>query len=249
MSIAPGPKKATKKDRAKLAAAAAGVAALALIACDAQPAPTLTPDDATRQVTVVGTGEEQGAPDTLTVDAAIEFLAPDGPAAMNQTNERQRAVIDALVGAGIDPKDVATTEADLQPQYGPEDNVITAYRATNSIDVTIRDLDLAPEAIGLIVNIGGNAARINSITYSIEDDSQLVRDARAKAFENAKDRATQYAELSGLDLGKVISISESGGAAPIPPMQAPRAMMEAAVPLEPGEQTVAFDVTVIWELT
>lgn len=249
MSIAPGPKKATKKDRAKLAAAAAGVAALALTACDAQPAPTLTPDDATRQVTVVGTGEVQGAPDTLTVDAAIEFLAPDGPAAMNQTNERQRAVIDALVGAGIDPKDVATTEADLQPQYGPEDNVITAYRATNSIDVTIRDLDLAPEAIGLIVNIGGNAARINSITYSIEDDSQLVRDARAKAFENAKDRATQYAELSGLDLGKVISISESGGAAPIPPMQAPRAMMEAAVPLEPGEQTVAFDVTVIWELT
>ncbi|MCH9728101.1 MAG: SIMPL domain-containing protein [Actinomycetia bacterium] len=248
MSIAPGPKKATKKNRAKLAAAAAGVAALALTACDAQPAPVADPDDA-RQVTVIGAGQVQGAPDTLTVDASMEFLAPDAPAAMNQTNERQRAVIDALVDAGIDRKDVTTTEADLQPQYGPEDNVITAYRATNSIDVTIRDLDLASEAIGLIVNIGGNAARINSITYSIEDDSQLVRDARAKAFENAKDRATQYAELSGLDLGKVISISESGGAAPIPPMQAPRAMMEAAVPLEPGEQTVAFDVTVIWELT
>ncbi len=247
MSIAPGPKKATKKNRVKLAAAA-GVAALALTACDAQPAPVSDPDDA-RQVTVVGTGEVKGAPDTLTVDASVEFLAPDGPAAMNQTNERQRAVIDALVGAGIDPKDVATTEADLQPQYGPEDNVITAYRATNSIDVTIRDLDLAPEAIGLIVNIGGNAARINSITYSIEDDSQLVRDARAKAFENAKERATQYAELSGLDLGNVISISESGGATPIPPMQAPRATMEAAVPLEPGEQTVGFDVTVVWELT
>ena len=33
------------------------------------------------------------------------------------------------------------------------------------------------------------------------------------------------------------------------PMQAPRGMMEAAVPLEPGQQTVGFSVTVIWELT
>jgi uncharacterized protein YggE len=31
-------------------------------------------------------------------------------------------------------------------------------------------------------------------------------------------------------------------------MQAPRAM-ESAVPLEPGQQTVEFAVTVIWELT
>ena len=228
--------------------AAAGVAAAALTACDAQPDPASTPDAGTRQVTVVGAGQVQGAPDTLTVDASMESIAPEATAAMDQTNDRQRAVIDALVDAGIDRKDLATTEADLQPQYGPENNAITAYRATNSIDVTIRDLDLASEAIGLIVSIGGNATRINSISYSIDDDSQLVRDARARAFEDAKSRAAQYAELSGLDLGKVISISESGGATPPQPMPAPRGMMEAAVPLEPGEQTVGFNVTVIWEL-
>ena len=95
---------------------------------------------------------------------------------------------------------------------------------------------------------GGDAARINSIAYSIEDDSQLVRDARERAFEDAKDRAAQYAELSGLSLGKVISISESGGVPPPVPVQAPRAL-EAAVPMEPGQQTVGFSVTVVWELT
>lgn len=231
-----------------IAFAAAVMAAAGLTACDAQTGPTLTPDSDTRQVTVVGSGQVQGTPDTLTVNASMEFLGADATAAMNQTNDRQQAVIDALVGTGIDRKDIATTQADLQPQYGSDGTTISAYRATNSVNVTIRDLAKASDTIGLIVSTGGNATRINSISYSIEDDSQLVRDARARAFEDAKDRANQYAELSGLTLGKVISISESAGPIPPIPVQAPRAM-EAAVPLEPGQQTVGFSVTVIWELT
>ncbi|QZT62411.1 SIMPL domain-containing protein [Mycolicibacterium austroafricanum] len=230
------------------ALAAVAATAAALTACDAQSGPTLEPGADSRQVTVVGAGQVQGTPDTLTVNASMEFVGPDATAAMNQTNERQQAVIDGLVELGIDRKDIATTAADLQPQYNSDSTSITAYRATNSVNVTLRDLGRASDAIGLIVATGGNATRINSISYSIEDDSQLVRDARARAFEDAKDRAAQYAELSGLNLGKVISISESGGPTPPVPMQAPRAM-EAAVPLEPGQQTVGFSVTVIWELT
>ncbi|MDW5611693.1 SIMPL domain-containing protein [Mycolicibacterium sp. D5.8-2] len=230
------------------ALAAAAATAAALTACDAQSGPSLEPGADSRQVTVVGAGQVQGTPDTLTVNASMEFVGPDATAAMNQTNERQQAVIDGLVELGIDRKDIATTAADLQPQYNSDSTSITAYRATNSVNVTLRDLGRASDAIGLIVATGGNATRINSISYSIEDDSQLVRDTRARAFEDAKDRAAQYAELSGLNLGKVISISESGGPTPPVPMQAPRAM-EAAVPLEPGQQTVGFSVTVIWELT
>jgi uncharacterized protein YggE len=231
-----------------IAVAAAGMTVAALAGCDAQSGPTLQPSADTRQVTVVGEGQVQGTPDTLTINASMEFLGPDATAAMNQTNERQQAVIDGLTGLGVDVKDIATTAADLQPQYGSGSTSISAYRATNSIDVKVRDLARASDVIGLIVNTGGNATRINSISYSIEDDSELVRDARARAFEDAKDRADQYAELSGLDLGKVISISESPGSAPPVPFQAPRAM-DAAVPMQPGQQTVGFSVTVIWELS
>lgn len=76
-----------------------------------------------------------------------------------------------------------------------------------------------------------------------------MKDARARAFEDAKNRAQQYAQLSGLSLGKVLSISEAAGATPStggPAAPAPRASM---VPLEPGQQTVAFSVTAIWELS
>ncbi len=102
--------------------------------------------------------------------------------------------------------------------------------------------------LAVIVGAGGDATRINSVSYSIADDSQLVKDARARAFQDAKNRAEQYAQLSGLKLGKVISISEaSGGASTMPPAP-PRGGTAENVPLEPGQQTVSFSVTAVWEL-
>jgi uncharacterized protein YggE len=200
-----------------------------------------------RQVTVVGAGQVQGVPDTLTADVGIEFTAPDVTAAMNQTNDRQQAVINALTGAGVDRKDISTTEVSLQPQHDSSADIITGYRANNSIRVKIHPTDKASHVLAVIVGTGGDATRINSVSYSIADDSQLVKDARTRAFQDAKNRAEQYAQLSGLKLGKIISISEASGAASnMPP--APRGGIAESVPLEPGQQTVSFSVTAVWQL-
>lgn len=234
-----------------LVLAAAGVT-LALSGCDAASGPAPAADSDLRQVTVLGSGEVQGAPDTLNVNASIEFIAPDVTGAMNQTSDRQQAVINALVDAGVDRKDISTSEVSLQPQFsGAPDSpqAIVGYRASNSIDIKIRQLDAASQALALIVSSGGNATRINSVNYSIDDDSQLVRDARSRAYNDAKERAEQYAQLSGMGLGKVVSISEAQGPTPPTPLPSTRGAEMAAVPLEPGQQTVGFTVTVVWELT
>lgn len=226
--------------------AAAMAATMALSGCDAPSPVQANP----RQVTVVGSGEVQGMPDTLTADVGIEVTAPDVTAAMNQTSERQRAVIDALTARGIDAKDISTTSVSLQPQYG-ENSVVTGYRADNSIRVTIRELDGASATLATVVTAGGNATRINSVSYSIDDDSALISDARARAFTDAENRARQYAELAGLSLGTVISISETSGSIPMPtavPMPRSGAPMAADIPLSPGQQTVSFAVTAVWEL-
>jgi hypothetical protein len=235
--------------RRSIALAAAGLAVM-VSACDKHnvPPPAANP----RQVTVIGSGQVQGVPDTLTADVGIEFTAPDVTTAMNQTNDRQQAVINALVGAGMDRKNIRTTAVTLQPQYSnPEPAgtaTITGYRATNAIQVKIHPTDTASKMLALIVSTGGDATRISSVSYSIADDSQLVKDARARAFQDAKNRADQYAQLSGLRLGKVLSISEATGSTPTAgaPPAPPRAAF--AVPLEPGQQTVSFSVTAVWEL-
>lgn len=229
-----------------MCAAATAAAAAVLAGCDSRPASPVGAN--ARQVTVVGSGAVQGAPDTLTADVGIEVVAPDVAAAMAQTNERQQAVIDALKAGGIDAKDISTATVSVQPQYG-DNSAITGYRANNAITVTIRQLDKAPGALASVVDAGGNTARITGVRYSIEDDSQLVSDARARAFADAENRAAQYAELAGLSLGKVISISEAPEANPPRPAPIPQGAMAAGVPLEPGEQTVSFAVTAVWELS
>lgn len=234
-----------------LVLAAAGLAIAGIAACDKAPSPLSTTSTATtpRQVTVVGSGQVQGTPDTLTANVSLEATAPDATAALNQTSSRTQAVIDALVGSGIDRKDISTSQVSLQQQFGDNANPV-GYTASNSLTVKIRKIDSASSSLALISTTGGNNTRINSVNFTIEDDSQLVKDARNRAFNDAKERAEQYSELSGLDLGKVISISElpAGGAPPPAPM--PRgAMADAmAVPVEPGQQTVGFSVTVVWEL-
>lgn len=235
--------------RRSIAVAAAGLTVAAASACDEQ-SPAHSGANP-RQVTVLGSGQVQGVPDTLTADVGIEFTAPDVTAAMNQTNDRQQAVINALLGAGVDRKDISTTEVTLAPQYtnpGPSGTAdIAGYRATNAVAVKIHPPDAASRLLALVVGTGGDATRIRSVRYSIADDSQLVKDARARAFNDAKSRAEQYAQLSGLRLGRVLSISEATGSPPPVGPPTPRAM-PSMVPLEPGQQTVNFSVTAVWEL-
>jgi uncharacterized protein YggE len=233
--------------RVVVALASAGMAAALLAGCDSAPAVPANP----RQVTVVGSGEVKGVPDTLTADVSVEAAAADVTTAMNQANDRQNSVLNALNASGVDGKDISTTQVSLQPQYS-DNSMITGYRASNSIQIKIRKLDTASQVLANIVSAGGDATRINSVSYSIEDDAKLVGDARARAFNDAKQRAQQYAELSGLSLGKIISISEAPGSTPPTPpvpMPTPRGAMASSVPLAPGQQTVGFSVTAVWELS
>lgn len=235
---------ATRRTAALTLAGLAITGAVGVAGCGSDSDSAAKPES--RQVTVVGTGKVQGTPDTLNVTASIEATAPDVTAAMNQTSSRQQAVLDALSGAGIDKKDIATKQVELQPDY--RDSVITGYRASNTIDIKVRKLDTASQVLAKIVTAGGNSTRISNVAYAIDDDSQLVKDARTRAFNDAKDRAQQYAQLSGLKLGKVVSISEATGGTTPTPMPAPRMAMAEAVPLSPGQKTVNFSVTVIWDL-
>ena len=106
---------ASRLARSSIALVVAGLTVAGLAACDKHsPA---QPGANPRQVTVIGSGHVQGVPDTLTADVGIEFTAPDVTSAMNQTGDRQQAVINALAGAGLDRKNISTTEVTLQPQY------------------------------------------------------------------------------------------------------------------------------------
>ncbi|MBA0047764.1 SIMPL domain-containing protein [Mycobacterium sp. NPDC050853] len=212
--------------------------------------------ESTRNVTVIGKGEVKGAPDVLRADVGVSVTAKDVSGALSQASEKAQAVIDAVVGAGVAREDVQTNELSIQPeQTYPQGGAprITGYNATNSVRISVRDLKKASEVLDKAVQAGGDSARLSGVTFDLDNDADLVKGARERAFNDAKARAEQYAGLSGSKLGKVLRIDESHGSVPPPaPMMGKRAPMQAdasfAPPLEPGQQTVTFEVSVIWEL-
>ncbi|MBB5914248.1 hypothetical protein BJY24_003115 [Nocardia transvalensis] len=201
-----------------------------------------------RDVTVVGTGQVRGAPDTLNADLGVEVTAPDVSTAIETANGRAKAVNDAVVGAGVAREDIRTTDVSLQPQYGPgSDRAVTGYRATNTVHITVRDLAKASGVLDAAVKAGGNDARLRGVSFALDDNSKLLADARARAFADAKSRAEQYAVLSGLKLRDVKTVNETRSGGDEPPT--PRNQFATpAVPLEPGMQTVTFNVTVTWNM-
>ncbi|MFI6871472.1 SIMPL domain-containing protein [Nocardia sp. NPDC050406] len=220
-----------------LCAATAGVALL-LTGCGS------SDTDHDRDVTVVGTGEVRGAPDVLNADLGAQVTAADVSTAVDDVNAKATAMTDAMVAAGAEREDIQTSELSVQPEYGPEGRTITGYRASNSVHVVVRDLTKASAILDAAVKAGGNDTRISKVSFSLEDNSKLLGDARARAFDDAKSRAQQYADLAGLKLGDVETITEdtSGGNFPMQADAAPE------FKLEPGQQTVTLTVNVTWNL-
>jgi len=52
----------------------------------------------------------------------------------------------------------------------------------------------------------------STVVYGLKDDSERTRDLRAKAFEEATQRAKELAELAGKTLGQVVSVKSCGDA-------------------------------------
>ncbi|MGV9667917.1 SIMPL domain-containing protein [Nocardia niigatensis] len=227
-----------------ICAATAGVA-LVLTGCGS------SGSSGDRTVTVTGTGKVQGTPDVLNADLGTEVSATDVSAAVNQANDKAKAITDAMVAAGAKREDVKTSDLSVQPSYGTDGHNITGYRATNTMHVAVRDLAKASGILSAAVQAGGNDTRVNSVAFGLEDNTKLLSDARARAFDDARNRAQQYADLAGLKLKTVKTISENGsGATPTPtPMYRDTAPGAAPnVNLEPGQQTVTFTITAVWDL-
>ncbi|GGF92271.1 hypothetical protein GCM10007304_02750 [Rhodococcoides trifolii] len=203
-------------------------------------------------MSVNGLGEVQGTPDTLTTQIGVEAVATDVTAAIEQANTAVTSVTDAIVAAGVDRSDVQTQQVSIDPQYSGgfsgDTSEISGYRATNTLRVTVRDLSKASSVLGDATTAGGNATRVSGVSFRIDDNSALVADARSRAFADARDRAEQYATLSGGELGGVLSITENITGQEQPMTLSDRSSASSAVPIEPGQQTVGVSVAVEWAL-
>ena len=215
-------------------------------------APAYSPS---QTITVVGNGTANVTPDIARVTVGVEILAPTVAEAVEENETTMAAVLAALRAAGIADRDIQTANYSIslerygEPEPRPEAQTEGAaasynYRFSNMVTVTVRDLDAVAEVVDAVVEAGAN--NIWGVSFTLEDMSAAQADARGEAIEDARARAEALAELSGVTLGPVMSISEVVGANQPVYATAERAMFDAGGSISPGELEVGYQVQVIY---
>ena len=170
------------------------------------------PEQPRRTLAVTGTAEVSVKPDICYISFGVENLHKKSAREAYRSNAQAMNAVSAAVKAvGIEPKDLQTSSFSVAPQYRYEDathpRVFDGYRVYQSLDVNVRDLDKASAVLDAGMDAG--ATQVNNVTFAVENPKKYTADARVEAVKAAQAKAQTMANLTGVKLGKPISISES----------------------------------------
>ncbi len=204
-------------------------------------------------ISVSGTGEVTGTPDTVTVNIGVSVSGKTVAEASSLAAEKADALIASLTSNGVDPDDITTTNYSIWPEYDYRSGreKLIGYQVNNTVRAKIRDISEAGDVLDSAVEAGGDAVRVNGLSFSIEDDTEMIEAARQVAWNDALAKAQQLADLSGQTLGPAITINESFSRPPTPirfEAYEADAAGSIATPIEPGTSAVTISIQVQFAL-
>jgi uncharacterized protein YggE len=205
----------------------------------------------TNGIVVDGTGRTSGTPDVLRVTLGVNVHRSDVSSAMQAANTRQAKVRSSLRKHGVAEKDLQTSDVSVYPDFDNHGRP-NGYRVSETLTAKLRDLKKAGQAISDAVQAGGDEATVQGVSFSLEDNADLLKQARDAAFADAQAKAERYAQLAKRSLGEVQLVAETSNpqlAQPVPfAYDAARASALKEVPIDAGTSDVSVTVTVRWAL-
>jgi uncharacterized protein YggE len=226
---------------------------------------------AANTISVSGHGEAVAVPDIATFSFSIVSDKPTVAAAQADATAKINAVTDYLTQAGIDKKDIQTSDYSVQPQYDyqtgacpmvvsnsgtpvycpPSRQVLKGYEVRQTTTIKVRDTTKAGD---LLAGVGTKGAtEVSSLQFTFDDPTAVQTDARTKAIADAKSKADELAKELGVSLVRVVSFNESQGGVPQPMMYAMGvagmgSAKTAAPEISTGQNKISDDVTVTYEI-
>ena len=239
--------------------------AISLVACStaraapqvetgAQVVPVTTSDGVPRTITVVGVGKVNLVPDIAQINVGAEARAATVAEAKAEVDRQIAAIAAALAEMGIADQDIQTSHYSIHYERepvsvvreGPAGESQGGYRISSMLRVTIRDIENAGIVLDAVVEAGAN--QVYGVTFTVSDPAKWQSEARKEAMSDAKARAAELADLAGVTVGHVLTISEVVGSTPIP---MPMAAVERAVGgggIAPGELELSTQVQVTFAI-
>ncbi len=213
-------------------------------------------------VWVNGSGSVLTAPDVGVLNFGVEARDTTVAPARDAAARAMDAALRALKAAGVQDKDIHTTNFSVQPIIvyrqttppgGQQTPVITGYVVSNGATAKVRDLNKFGDVIDAVAKAGGDAIRINGVGFQVDDPKPLETQARDLAMKDAQAKAQQMARAAGITLGAPVHISESGGSPIIFNQKVGIASGAAGAdfaptPISPGESQVTISVQVVYAI-
>jgi uncharacterized protein YggE len=206
-----------------------------------------------RTITAMGTGSVIGTPDRAQISLAVETESPDVKAAQAQNAVIMTNVMNALNTAGIPRDALKTTGYNIYPVYDdsklPLGQKIRAYHVSNTLTVTLHDVNMTGVVIDIGVANGINQA--NSIQFLLSDEqAQVLRtEALKEASARAAADAQTVASALGVSIQSVKTAEVSQGYTPTlfqNYAKSDSASGASPTPIQPGDITVTATVTVTY---
>lgn len=206
---------------------------------------------------VSGAGRLLAAPDRAIIRLGAQIQADDAAAAQARVNEIMQKTVAAIEKLGVQKKSIRTTGLNLYPVFAnpapgreTEPPRISAYRASNTLNVTVDDLALVGKAIDAGMTAGVN--QLEGVSFEIRNDLPHRLEALKLAGAEARAKAEAMAESLGLKLGILREVSESGVS-----IEPPRPMFESTMrfargaadaSVQPGETAIEAAVTLRFDI-
>jgi uncharacterized protein YggE len=227
------------------------ILAVALSGCASTKQNTQQPTP--RTLNVNGSAQVTLAPDIAYISIGVHTENANASEAVNANTTQAQTVVDAIKSAGVEDKDIRTSNISISPQQQFDQNgklTGVTFIVDDTVYVTLRDLKKIGDILTASVNAGAN--NIYGIQFDVVDKTSALANARKSAVENARTQAEELAQAAGVTLGAVQTISFYNNY-PTPVMAEGKGggvMTNAAVsvPVSPGQLTFQVDVNITYEI-
>jgi uncharacterized protein YggE len=161
---------------------------------------------APRTIQVSAMAEVKVVPDEVVVTVGIHTEDPkDLLVAKSDNDQRTRAVIALADKHGLGKEHVQLTDVSMGPHY-TNWHVLDHYYVRRSIEFVVRDFARLDAILSDCVDAG--ATHVDDLLFRTTKNVERQVEAREKAVGYAKTKAGHLASLTGMRLGKPVSISE-----------------------------------------
>lgn len=171
--------------------------------------PALAEND--RVIQVSGSGVVSLAADTASLQIGVNTRKESVKEAQKENANLMAAVMEAIKKAGIEEKDIMTSQFNVFSSYEYSTSVLGKetrtpyYEVQNTVTVIIHDLSLVGTVLDAVMEAGANTTY--GISFSSTQANEAYQKALTRAVEDAMTKAKVLSAAAGVELGELIRIN------------------------------------------